>query len=41
MDAEHQKETLLFVDDEENILDIAREYFEFKGFEVLTARNGR
>ena len=41
MDAERPKETLLFVDDEENILDIAREYFEFKGFEVLTARNGR
>jgi response regulator RpfG family c-di-GMP phosphodiesterase len=34
-------ETLLFVDDEENILDIAREYFEFKGYQVLTARNGR
>jgi putative nucleotidyltransferase with HDIG domain len=36
-----KKETLLFVDDEENILDIASEYFEFKGYEVLTARNGR
>jgi DNA-binding NtrC family response regulator len=41
MDAQHHKETLLFVDDEENILDIASEYFEFKGFQVLTARNGR
>ena len=41
MDASQSKETLLFVDDEENILDIAREYFEFKGFEVLTACNGR
>jgi len=41
MDAKQAKETLLFVDDEENILDIASEYFEFKGFEVLTARNGR
>ncbi len=41
MDTEQQKETLLFVDDEENILDIASEYFTFKGFEVLTARNGR
>jgi putative nucleotidyltransferase with HDIG domain len=41
MPAEHPKETLLFVDDEENILDIASEYFQFKGFDVLTARNGR
>jgi len=41
MDDAHQKETLLFVDDEENILDIASEYFQFKGFDVLTARNGR
>ena len=41
MDAQHHKETLLFVDDEENILDIASEYFEFKGFQVLTASNGR
>ena len=41
MDGEPQKETLLFVDDEENILDIASEYFQFKGFEVLTAHNGR
>jgi putative nucleotidyltransferase with HDIG domain len=41
MQAEHEKETLLFVDDEENILDIASEYFQFKGFTVLTACNGR
>ena len=41
MDDGRQKETLLFVDDEENILDIASEYFQFKGFDVLTARNGR
>ena len=41
MDTEVKKETLLFVDDEENILDIASEYFEFKGYDVLTARNGR
>ena len=41
METERPKETLLFVDDEENILDIASEYFEFKGFAVLTARNGR
>ena len=36
-----KKETLLFVDDEESILDIASEYFAFKGYTVLTARNGR
>ena len=41
MNADDIKETLLFVDDEENILDIASEYFEFKGYAVLTARNGR
>ncbi|MBL0712535.1 MAG: response regulator [Desulfosarcina sp.] len=41
MDTEVKKEILLFVDDEENILDIAREFFEFKGYDVLTARNGR
>ena len=41
MDAQHHKETLLFVDDEKNILDIVSEYFEFKGFQVLTASNGR
>lgn len=35
------KETLLFVDDEESILDIARTYFKSRGYEVLTAGNGR
>ncbi len=35
------KETILFVDDEESILDIARTYFESQGYRVLTARNGR
>ena len=36
-----QKEIILFVDDEESILDIAREYFQRKGYTVLTASNGR
>lgn len=31
---------ILFVDDEENILEIAKEYFEQKGYPVLTATNG-
>ncbi len=31
---------ILFVDDEENILSIAHEYFRQKGYEVITARNG-
>ncbi|PID73586.1 MAG: transcriptional regulator [Desulfobacterales bacterium] len=32
--------TLLFVDDEENLLNIAREFFSRKGYRVITARNG-
>ncbi len=39
--ASDQKEIILFVDDEESILDIAREYFQRKGYTVLTASNGR
>jgi putative nucleotidyltransferase with HDIG domain len=35
------KETILFVDDEESILDIAKTYFHSRGYVVLTARNGR
>lgn len=35
-----KKEKILFVDDEENILEVIREYFEFKGYAVVTARNG-
>ncbi len=34
------KETILFVDDEESILDIASEFFQHKGYKVLTAGNG-
>lgn len=36
-----KKETILFVDDEESILDIARTYFKSRGYKVLTAGNGR
>jgi putative nucleotidyltransferase with HDIG domain len=35
------KETILFVDDEKSILDIARTYFQSRGYQVLTAGNGR
>ena len=35
------KETLLIVDDEESILEVASEYFLTKGYNVLTAENGR
>ena len=41
MTAESTKETVLFVDDEESILDIARTYFSDHGYRVLTASNGR
>lgn len=41
MTAESTKETILFVDDEESILDIARTYFSEHGYVVLTASNGR
>ena len=33
--------TILFVDDEETILDIASEHFQNLGYQVLTAKNGR
>jgi putative nucleotidyltransferase with HDIG domain len=35
------RKKILFVDDEDNILSIAYEYFNQKGFEVVTAQNGR
>ncbi|MCG6905404.1 MAG: response regulator [Desulfobacteraceae bacterium] len=38
-DSERQK--ILFVDDEESILEIAREFFLHKGYQVYTACNGR
>ncbi|MEI6260079.1 MAG: HD domain-containing phosphohydrolase [Deltaproteobacteria bacterium] len=34
------KKKILFVDDEESILDVASEYFSIKGYQVFTARNG-
>ncbi len=36
-----EKETILFVDDEESILDIAQTYFTNRGYHVLTAANGK
>jgi len=34
-------ETILLVDDEESILEVAGEYFTLKGYEILKASNGR
>jgi len=34
------QKTILFVDDEESILEIAAEHFEEQGYSVLTAKNG-
>ena len=36
-----EKTTILFVDDEESILEVASEYFTQKGYSVITAGNGR
>ena len=36
-----KKTTILFVDDEESILEVASEYFTQKGYRVITASNGR
>ncbi|MFP4306028.1 MAG: HD domain-containing phosphohydrolase [Desulfococcaceae bacterium] len=35
-----EKETILFVDDEHSLLDIAREYFGGRGYRLITAGNG-
>ena len=35
-----RKETILFVDDEESILNVVTEFFKRQGYEVLTAING-
>jgi response regulator RpfG family c-di-GMP phosphodiesterase len=35
------KKTILFVDDEEAIIEIASEHFQNLGYQVLTAKNGR
>lgn len=37
---DEKKETILFVDDEESILDVASEFFRRQGYQTLTARNG-
>lgn len=39
MSTNHKKK-ILFVDDEESILDVVSEYFSIKGYEVFTAKNG-
>jgi putative nucleotidyltransferase with HDIG domain len=39
MDGE-KKKTILFVDDEESILDVSSEYFQRQGYRTLTARTG-
>ena len=36
----NEKEKILFVDDDESILDIASEYFQYKGYHIITATNG-
>jgi len=37
---DQKKETILFVDDEESILDVASQYFKRQGYQTLTACNG-
>jgi len=37
---EQSKETILFVDDEDSILEIDSEFFQHKGYKVFTAVNG-
>jgi DNA-binding response OmpR family regulator len=39
-DLSGEKETILFVDDEHSLLDIAREYFSGRGYRLITAGNG-
>jgi DNA-binding NtrC family response regulator len=36
-----ERQKILFVDDEESILEIALEFFQHKGYQVYTANNGR
>ncbi len=36
-----KKERILLVDDEQSIIDVAKEYFAIKGYHVVTAANGR
>ena len=37
---EEKKETILFVDDEESILNVVTQYFERQGYQILSAHNG-
>ena len=37
---DQKKETILFVDDEESILNVVTEYFKRQGYQILTAGNG-
>jgi len=37
---DRKKETILFVDDEESILDVSSQYFERQGYQTYTACNG-
>ena len=37
---DRKKETILFVDDEESILDVASQFFERRGYQTFTACNG-
>ena len=37
---ERKKETILFVDDEESILNVVTEYFKRRGYRILAAVNG-
>ena len=37
---DHIKETILFVDDEESILNVVTEFFKRQGYQILTASNG-
>ncbi len=34
-------ETILFVDDDNSLLEISREYFQLKGYRIVTANNGQ
>ncbi len=37
---DQRKETILFVDDEESILNVVTEFFKRQGYQILTASNG-
>ncbi len=40
MDSKDETSTILFVDDEKNILEVITEYFQYKGYNVIAASNG-